>query len=203
MAIPYFTLVDETSSARNQLTWMQTEEMKTYWHEAGHAVVARLTGFTVAWVSVDEAFIKADALAIQNHCNYGSGVCLTISSDRINPVLNRRSAMNKEAKETVIGYCMHVLAGPAVEERFDPVSFRPDASAGDYSQVAQILALTTRSNNALKKKLFDNARRSLRNMLNQNWELITRVSYELYTRGTLTGDELDEIIAESAMQAAA
>lgn len=175
-------------------SWAQVEEMKNYVHEAGHAVVARLTGFSVAWVSVDPGFIGAAPLAIENECTDSTAVCLTISSGRLNPIFNRSSALNKAAKETIVGYCMHVLAGPYAEQRFDPASFYPGASVNDYGQVAQVLALTTRSDKTMRKKLYTTARRNLVRMLDQNWYLVRRVAYELYKRRTISGDELNEII---------
>ena len=167
------------TTVKKARTWTQIEEMKTYYHEAGHAVITRLTGFPVAWVSVDPKFIETDPLAIESQCNHSSAVCLTISSARLNPILNRRSALNKAAKDTIVGYCMHVLAGPYAEEGFDPGSFYPKASVNDYGQVAQVLAMTTRSDKAMQKKLYATARRNLDRMLDQNWYLVKRVAFEL------------------------
>lgn len=203
MASKYMTLNHTATSPADTSAWEQIETMKPYIHEAGHAVVARLTDFHVAWVSVDHAYIKTDPLAIKNECNYSSAVCLTVSSPRLEPILNCRSALNKDAKETIIGYCMHVLAGPYAEQRFDPESFNPSPSTNDYGQAGQFLAMATPSNMLMRKKLYTTARRRLEKMLNQNWHLITRVAEELCQRRTITGVELDEIISGAEHKEAA
>lgn len=190
----YMTLINTSTRSEDVQTWEQIEAMKPNIHEAGHAVVARLTGFHVAWVSVDNAYIKADPLAIKYECDYSSAVCLTISSPRLDPIFKRRSTLNKDEKETIIGYCMHVLAGPYAEQRFDPNSFNPSPSTNDYGQAGHFLTMATPSNMLMRKKLHITARRRLEKMLDQNWHLITRVAYALYQHRTITGIELDEII---------
>jgi hypothetical protein len=179
----------------NGPTWAQIEEMKNYVHEAGHAVVARLTGFPVAWVSVDADFIGTNPLAIENECNNSPAVCLTISSARLNPIISRKSVLNKAAKDTITAYCMHVLAGPFAEYHFDPASFFPEASNNDFAQVTQVLAMTARSDKAMRKKIFTTARRNLTRMLDKNWDLVTRVAYELVRHRTIMGDDLDYIMS--------
>ena len=203
MSLPYFMRSAASTSENGTSSWIETEEMKNYVHEAGHAVSARLTGFPVAWVSVDPAFIRTDPLAIENECNHGSAVCLTVSSDRLNPILNRRSALNKQDKETVVGYCIHVLAGPFSECRFDPDSFDPLPSMNDYGQVAQVLASVSRSDKVLNKSLFTAARRQLKKMLCENWCLVIRVAAAIKNNGTLSTDKLDSLIFGAEMEKAA
>lgn len=203
MASDYFALNITATQSADISTWEKIETMKPSLHEAGHAVVARLTGFHVAWVSVDDDFIKADPLAIKYECNYSSAVCLTISSDRLEPIFKRRAALNKDAKETIIGYCMHVLAGPYAEQRFAPETFNPSPSTNDYGQAGQILAMATPSNMLMRKKLHVTARRRLEKMLDQNWHLIFRVADALRQCGTITGVELDEIISGAECKEAA
>jgi hypothetical protein len=198
----YFTLTNSVTRNKES-TWHEAEQMKAYWHEAGHAVIARLTGFHVAWVSVDRKFIEKNPLAMENGCNHSEAVCMTQSSERINPILAKRKVLNKEEKETIMGYCMHVLAGPYVEQRFDPESFNPNPSANDYGQAGQFLAMATPSNKAMRKKLHDTARRRLEKMLDQNWHLITHVAYALFQRHTITSNELDEIIDSVELKEAA
>jgi hypothetical protein len=186
----------------NQPNWLQIEEMKNCVHEAGHAVIARLTGFDVAWVSVDPNFIKNDPLAIENGCNLSHAVCLTISSDRLNPIINRRSELTKEQKETIMGYSMHVLAGPCAEERMSPETFYVEASQNDLAQVAAVLMLTTRTNKAMCKKLHRTARRKLEKMLEENWGLVVCVADALQRYRTLSGAGLDQLIAGDLAEAA-
>lgn len=61
--IPFMSAIHPSSG------WSEIEHKKTYFHESGHAVVARLTGFEVAWVSVDHKFMQRDPLALANKCS--------------------------------------------------------------------------------------------------------------------------------------
>jgi|GEM_PF-5281236 len=189
---PYLALTN--SATRNTVsTWLETEQMKNYWHEAGHAVIARLTGFRVAWVSVDRKFIEKNPLAMESRCNHGEAVCMTQSSARIQPILAKRKVLNKEEKETIMGYCMHVWAGPNVEERYSPDTFDRSFSENDLAQVAQVLA-AAEPNMTKRKKLFHTASRRLDKMLDQEWDKVAQVAYALYRRRTISGAELDAII---------
>ena len=132
-----FTKTRNTTAA--DTNWFNVESFKPCWHEAGHAVIARVEDFPVAWVSIDQAFIKTNPLAIENECSSSPAVCMTLSSDRMIPIIKKRTALNIAAKETVIGYCMHVLAGPFVEESLDYKYFDPRLSGGDYEQVQRML----------------------------------------------------------------
>ena len=179
---------------KSTLTWYENEQRKKYWHEAGHAVIARLNGFHVSWVSTDLEFIKNDPLAIEHECNQSEAVCMTISTPRIRPVLANRKPLNKAEKETVIGYCMHVLAGPRVEQWFDPESFNPFASQNDAAQVSNMLALVE-PNAAKNKSMLQIARRRMDKMIAEEWDKIGQVAYALYQKGTVHAAELDHLIA--------
>ena len=115
--IPFISAIHPSSD------WCEIEHKKTYFHEAGHAVVARLTGFEVAWVSVDHKFMQSDPLALANKCSPNFPTCMTLASKRLNPILNKRKALNKQEKEIVIGYCMQAMAGPLAEYHFEPALF--------------------------------------------------------------------------------
>ncbi|MDF1598244.1 hypothetical protein PZ895_00440 [Mesorhizobium sp. YIM 152430] len=177
--------------------WLRKEIMKPQFHEAGHAVVARLTGFRVEWVSVDSAFIDSNPVAIENHCTGFGPVCMTISSERLNPIINRAGnacrIRTKQDKETVIGYAMHVLAGPMAEQGIDPAGFDHTVCERDFEQVAIVLQLAE-PNKAARKKLMAVARRKLDRMLDEHWATIRRVAYALHERRTLFGDEIDNIM---------
>ena len=71
--------------------WEKLEYIKPFYHEAAHAVVALVTGFRVEWVSMDQVFIDADPIAIENDSTGRGPVCMTISSDRLAPILHRGS----------------------------------------------------------------------------------------------------------------
>ncbi|NOE24827.1 hypothetical protein [Ruegeria sp. HKCCD6157] len=182
--------------------WAAIELSKPYWHEAGHAVIARLIGFPVAWVSVDQKFIRSNDLAIKNESSECPAVCMTISSDRLTPILEKRSILSKKEKETVVGYCMHVLAGPYVEECLDPESFNPDLSVRDYHQVGMVLRMVD-PRFAGRKKLYVAARRRLKKMVNQNWDKIHLVADALFHRQTVMRDELDELLLATPLKVAA
>lgn len=172
------------------IDWCTIEALKPCFHEAGHAVVSRLTGFPVAWVSIDESFIRNGEPVGHN----GDGqVCMTIASDRINPILNSRSAPNKEQKETLIGYCLEVLAGPFVEQRIDPEGFNPWLSANDYAQMNFVLDKAV-ANREIRKKLKKTAIRRLERMLDDNWPTIVYVADALNRQKTLFEADLDAII---------
>lgn len=182
-------------AATSVASWCDFELLKTFYHEAAHAVIARLTDFEVAWVSVDMKFIQSNPIAIQNRCNSGAPLCMTISSLRLNPILNKRRALTKPEKETVIGYCMHVLAGPAAELRLHPESFMPQPSANDFGQVMTVLTYVE-PNKTLRKKLLDTAKRKLNRALDDHWSAVHDVAEALRQRSTLTGEEVDQIIMQ-------
>lgn len=184
------------------LNWLELEIFKSALHEAAHAVIARLTGFEVAWVSLDADFIRNDPLAIQNRSAHGNPLCVTISSVRINPIINKKSALNKDEKETVIGYCMHVLAGPFVEKMIDPVGFNPEQSANDFQQVSVALTLAE-PNLAARKKILTLAKRNLKRAVHELWPAICGVANELQRRSHLTGDDVDEFMQLHPVQLAA
>ena len=185
-----------------ELNWFELENLKPSFHEAGHAVIARLTGYEVAWVSIDSDFIMNDPLALQNRSAHGHPLCMTIASVRMNPILNKKSALNKSDKETVVGYCMHVLAGPFAECQMHPPSFNPAASANDYSQVTTLLH-HVEPNIPARKKLLNTARRNLNRAINEYWSEISNVAELLRERGTLSGDDIDTIIQSLAVAKAA
>ncbi len=187
---------------QSEPNWCDIESLKPSYHEAGHAVIARLTGFEVAWVSVDEKFIQQDPLAIQNICASGMPVCMTLSSFRLNSILKKRSALNKNDKETVIGYCMHVLAGPFAEERLHPQSFDAELSMNDYAQVSHVLN-GLKGNKAAKKAIFDTARRRLNKALDEHWHAINNVGEALRRCKTLTGCQVDTILYSNSIRSAA
>lgn len=182
--------------------WCDIELRKPAYHEAGHAVIARLTGFEVAWVSIDPTFIRSDPLAINNRCDHGDPVCMTLSAFRINPIINKKAPLNKHEKETVISYCMHVLAGPIVECKLDPSRFDARYSMNDRNQVMAVLN-HAEPNTAARKKLLDMARRKLNKAVEEHWSAISEVAAALQDRGTLTARELDELLQIPAVQMAA
>ena len=180
----------------------EMEAKKPFFHESGHAVIARLLGFPVAWVSVDQSFIDADPLAIENQSSGFGPVCMTISSDRLNPILNRRTALTKIDKETLIGYAIHVMAGPITECTMDPASYDAGWGRRDFQQAGAVLR-RAEPNFAACKKLFNIAKRRSIKLVDEHWDKIARVAYELYLRKTLSGHEVDEIIGRSEMKSAA
>lgn len=185
-----------------QPNWFEMQEKKTLVHEAAHAVIARVLGFEVAWVSIDTDFIRKDPIAIENKCAFGDPLCMTISTPILKPILNKRSALNKAEKESVSGYIMHVLAGPFAERRLDPASFDPEASYNDYRQATAVLHhLGPRI--AEPKKLFNAAQRDLTRALDAHASSIERVANALSLRKTLTGSDLDKIISSASSQLAA
>jgi hypothetical protein len=127
---------------------------------------------------------------------------MTISSPVLNPILNKRSALNKAEKESVSGYIMHVLAGPFAERRLDPDSFDAEASYNDFSQVTAVVNhLGPRI--AEPKKLLNTAKRNLNRALDAHASSIARVASALSLRKTLTGDDVDKIIGSIPSQQAA
>jgi hypothetical protein len=190
------------SNATGEPNWCEVQDAKTRIHEAAHAVIARVLGFEVAWVSVDTDFIRKDPIAIENMCSIGYPLCMTISSPILNPILNKRSALNKAEKESVSAYIMHVLAGPFAERRFDPDSFDAEASYNDYRQATAVLNhLGPRI--AEPKKLLSTAQRNLNRALDAHASSIARVASALSLRKTLTGDDVDKIIGSIPSQLAA
>lgn len=185
-----------------QSNWCDVQDAKTRVHEAAHAVIARVVGFEVAWVSVDADFIRTDPLANENKCSSGDPLCMTLSSPILNPILNKRSALNKAEKEAVSGYIMHVLAGPFAERRFDPDSFDPEASYNDYCQVTAVMNHLG-PKIAEPKKLWSAAQRSLNRALVAHASSIARVANALSLRKTLTGSDVDKIIRSAPSQLAA
>lgn len=181
-------------TAIDEPDWQKIETQKRYIHEAGHAVVARLKGFHVEWVSTDQYFIAGDPLAKEHEANFGDAVCMTLSSPRIQPILDRKAILNKESKGTIIGYCMHVMAGPFAEMFLDPESFNDKYSQRDLLQVMQLLSLAEPNGNK-RKKLFEDAKRALKKMLRKEWPTIERLAFELEKRGALMAPEIDAIIA--------
>ena len=175
------------------LVWCEIEEMKPAIHESGHAVIARLLNFDVAWVSVDRKFISNDPLAIERDLASGSAVCITLSSPRLPPILQTRGALTKKDKATVIDYCSHVLAGPHSEMTSHVESFDPLYCMNDYEQVFGVLQ-SAEPNRVLRKKLLDAARRQVSRMVTKNWGLIVEVSLALDCRGTLLSRDIDAFI---------
>src|SRR6056297_1548880 len=104
MSYHYLELAKWSSPISEPSPFMEAEEKKACIHEAGHAVVARLHGFRVEWVSVDHDFIKSDPSAIEVEIDYSSAVCLTRSSERVTPILAKRKVLTKGEKEIIIGY---------------------------------------------------------------------------------------------------
>lgn len=182
--------------------WEQVEAWKPFIHEAGHAVVARVLGFPVAWVSMDQSFINADPLSRKNECTDSGPTCMTISSARLEPIVRRRGIRTLAEKEVVLGYCMHVLAGPDSEWFADPSSFDPLPSTRDLHQVAQML-MTVEPHAPTRKKLFRMARRRLVASRRENWKGIVAVAEALRQRSTLSGPEIDAVLANSALKVAA
>ena len=185
-----------------RLTWPASELLKPFYHEAGHAVVARITGFDVAWVSVDEDFLRNDPLAIANFCDTGSPTCMTLSSALMSPILMKKRALNKSEKEVVISYCMHVLAGPFAEQYFDPSSYDPAMSERDMQQVEAVIA-SVEPSKPLQKKMLDTAKRNLKKIITSRWGDIESVSNALNEQKTLSGDEIDKLIDLSVLKGAA
>ena len=185
--IPFISAIHPSSD------WCEIEHKKTYVHEAGHAVVARLTGCEVAWVSVDYKFMKSDPIAIAQKRSPNFPTCMTFASKRLNPILNKRKALNKQEKEIVIGYCMQVLAGPFAEYHLDPESFNNLHSVNDFQQVYSVLQ-ALEPNKKRNKELFLAAKRRLVKLLNEHWSSIVRVADALHQRSTLTGADIDHIM---------
>ena len=202
MANNNLTLTHGATLTADPSSFFKSEERKTNVHEAAHAVVARLLGFRVEWVSIDPDFIKNDPSSIELQTNESSAVCLTRSMDRIGPILAKRKVLTKDEKETVMGYCMHVLAGPYAEAKFDPSTFSPYPSENDYNQAGQMLALTV-PNMAARKMLYTLIRRRLDKLLDQEWHKIAEVANALYLKKTLSGDQVDAIIGAEEQREAA
>ena len=175
------------------IDWLELQPLKPVFHEAGHAVIARVNGFQVAWVSTDPAFIKTNPLAIENKCNFGDALCMTLSSPCIQPIIDKRGSLTKEDKAAVMGYCMHVLAGPETEHLLDPDGFDLRYAERDYAQVLNVLKLTVRD----KKKatlLLKNAQRQMRKQIKKHWYHIADVACRLQDNTTLFGNDIDAII---------
>ncbi|RCW87593.1 hypothetical protein [Phyllobacterium bourgognense] len=195
-----FTARTKTDDNYEPSNWIRREILKPQYHEAGHAVVARLTGFRVEWVSIDPAFIDNNAIAIENMCTGFGPVCMTISSDRLNPIVNpigglpRRGIRTKEDRETIIGYVIHVLAGPYVEREIDSASFDRTVCERDFGQVAMILSLAE-PNRSARKKLLNVAHRRLNKMLDDHWASIQNVARALHIHRTLFGHQIDAIMS--------
>ena len=179
------------------------ESMKARFHEAGHAVISRLTGFPVSWVSVDENFICKNSEAIRHECNHAPAVCMTISSNLVDPILNTRKTLNVYQKNLIIGYCMHTLAGPQVEIWIDPRSFDYRYCMNDFMQVEGVLTLAARGNKVLMKDIKRKAFKQTTLMLTEKWHLILAVADALAAQGTILAAELDEILGLKNMEEAA
>lgn len=191
------TLAAATTPATN---WCDIEYMKPAFHEAGHAVIARLLDFNVVWVSIDGEFIRKDPTAIAHDIASCGAVCMTISLPRLQPIFKSRRALTKQDKATVIGYCSHVLAGPHVEMISHPESFDPSYCMNDYEQFQSILE-SVEPNQAARKKLFDATRRQVSRTVKENLRVIDDVGQVLVNRGTLMGHEIDALIQSGLARA--
>jgi hypothetical protein len=176
--------------------------MKSPIHEAGHAVLARILDFPVVWVSLDQAFIDNDPFAIRSEATGFGPVCMTVSSERLAPVLRRGWITTKAERETVIGYMIHVMAGPMAEQGVDSASFNRVPSERDFQQAAAILAACV-PNKATRKQLYKQAVKELDRLLDVHWTTIMRVAAVLDERRTLMADELDALIWADEMREAA
>lgn len=182
--------------------WEEVEFAKPYFHEAGHAVMAILTGFRVEWVSMDLEFINADPIAIANQVTGKGPVCMTISSDRLTPILKQRCIRTGADRDTIVGYLMHVLAGPDAEMGLDPKSFDASPSKGDYDQINAVLS-RIEPRKAGRKAIVKAASRQLELALDEHWHTIALVAARLHERRTLTGVEVRAIMSLSGMKHAA
>lgn len=167
--------------------------MKPLIHEAAHAVIARRNGFHVDWLSVDPSFIKADATAIRSGCNYGNALCMTRSSLRIDAFLKRRTTANKQFREIIIEYCMHVLAGPHAEYCLDPSSFDPNYGENDYLQAASIIAKYVKRKED-RKSIQEKSIRRMKKSVMENWQEIVLVAAKLCQDKTVFLHDLDTLI---------
>ncbi len=177
--------------------WELAQFQKPYIHEAAHAVVARLTGYPVKWVSVDQSFIDADPEAIERGCAGIGPTCMTLSSEKLKPVLDRGFFLTKDERQSILGYVMHVLAGPIAECRFDDKSFDEEVGNRDFEQVQMVLALCS-PDKRQRKDLYKIAYRQLDRLLDERWSSIISVANALVKRQTLYGHEIDELVASDA-----
>lgn len=176
--------------------WSVVEELKHYWHEAGHAVVARLEKFSVDWVSTDTGFLCAESTELGRFKD-SQAVCMTISSNVISPILAKRQAPNKRERELLLSYATHVLAGPYVEELLDQKFFDKECSLNDYRQASFVLSKSGLSKGEVVK-LWRSACRNLRKITNENFHAISLVAFSLYPEKTIYCCELDALIAQAS-----
>lgn len=188
---------DEFLSASLSGNWATVEELKHYWHEAGHAVIARLGNFSVDWVSTDEGFLSADSTEL-GRFKGSQAACMTISSHLISPILNKRQTPNKRERELLVAYATHVLAGPYIEYIIDRKFFDKECSANDYRQVSFVLSKSGLSKVAIAN-MWRTVFRNLRPMIMENFHSIARVAFTLYPNQTIYSNELDALIAQASL----
>jgi hypothetical protein len=136
------------------------------YHEAGHAVVARLLDFDVVYVTVRES---GDA----------NGHCMMIKAG-----WQGSSAQVAALAEALI---IQTMAGPLAQAKFtaDPTSDGTDYD--DKSLIAEYLPKAQRS----RQDLGDEALA----LVQGHWAAITDVARELLRVGRISGDRLDIIIS--------
>jgi ATP-dependent Zn protease len=148
---------------------MFDKEIVAY-REAGHAVVARRLGITVAWVTT---------------AKFGGPVFRP-------PNLAGHTRLVAEQRAPLQHLIWVALAGAAAQARVDPNTVR-DEAARDYVFARKFYGELHQKPDCTDKDLADDEGRA-RELVAEHWAAIEAVAQELLKRGMLKGEHLDGLL---------
>jgi hypothetical protein len=162
-------------------------------HEAGHVFAARYFDLRVAWVSIDSDFVKGRQSPTEVDHSEGYPTTMTIASEHLNTLYNRKSVISRDEWAWVRGYCIQCLAGPISEEIFNPY-FEVEVGGHDYAQAFGLIHRVMGHAKSKARTLRMKYTKEACDFTQTNKNAIFYLGVEIHNRGTLMQDDIDPAI---------
>lgn len=161
---------------------------------AGRAVIARVLDFDVAWVSADTQQITGDASAATEGFASGHRHQMTNFDVYIRTIVKKQAPLSKGDLETVMDYCVMLLAGSSSESLIDPENFDHSHSATSHEKVEMILRLVD-CDRAARTKLLEAVVLRTGVLVSEFLLEILLLREDLLRLRMVTGPDIDDLIA--------
>ena len=174
-------------------------------HESGHAIAARLLGQPLGGMTANP-----DQNGKHGGLVWGPDYKAAFQDDSADNVpelcgqLCNLMPKDGESRADVADIFLHIstrcieLAAAAVAERM-LLAGEPVTSTGDVEQAVGLASLICKTETAVERFLAF-CEQQARDLLDPHWPIVTALSTELRNRRTLTGDEIDAVIADTIAQ---